>query len=105
MSRRIYTLTNILQQLLLPADVPIDPNEKSEIIKTDFATVTIGESITFHGSPDHTDTATVTFGEVVAHDPLGAGVSPIWVLGPYIPAGTSDTKRVINVDRSPADLY
>jgi hypothetical protein len=47
----------------------------------------------------------VTIGENVAHDPLGAGVSPLWVLGPYIPSGVSDTKRVINIDRSPADVY
>jgi hypothetical protein len=102
---RAFTFIDLLQKLLLPANTPIDPNEVSEIIKTDLATVTITETIALHSSPDHTHTATVTIGEVVAHDPLGAGVSPLWRLGPYIPSGTSDTKRVINLDRTPADLY
>ncbi len=102
---RAFTLIDLLQKLLLPANMPIDPNEVSEIIKTDLATVTITETITLHSSPDHTDTATVTIAEVVAHDPLGSGISPTWVLGSYIPSGTSDTKRVINLDRTPADLY
>jgi hypothetical protein len=41
----------------------------------------------------------------IAHDPLGSGVSPLWQVGPYIPSSTSDTKRVINLDRTPADIY
>jgi hypothetical protein len=104
-SVRAFTFIDVLQAILTPPDTPIDPNEVSEIIKTDLATVTIGELITLHSSPSHTDAATVTMGENIAHDPLGAGVSPLWVLGPYIPSGLSDTKRVINTDRSPADVY
>jgi hypothetical protein len=104
-SVRAFTLIDVLTLLLQPADTPIDPNEVSEIIKTDLATVTIGEAITLHSSPDHTDTATVTIGESIAHDPLGSGVAPTWVLGPYIPSGTSDTKRVINIDHASAVLY
>jgi hypothetical protein len=102
---KTFTLIEVLQSLLQPDATPIDPNEVSEIIKTDNATVTITESITETTTPSHTDTATVTIAEVVAHDPLGAHVGPNWVIGPYIPAGTSDTKRVINVDRTPADVY
>jgi hypothetical protein len=104
-SVRAFTFIDVLTALLQPPDMPIDPNEVSEIIKTDLATLTIGESITLHATPDHTDAATVTIGEVVAHDPLGTGVSPTWVLGPYIPSGTSDTKRVINIDHASAVLY
>jgi hypothetical protein len=102
---RSFTFIDLLTSLLLPAPTAIDPNEVSEMIKTDLATITIGELITLHSSPDHTHTATVTISETVAHDPLGAGVSPLWVLGPYIPSGVSDTKRVINIDRTPADVY
>lgn len=104
-SIRAFTFIDVLQAILTPPDTPIDPDEVSEVIKTDLATVTIGELITLHSSPDHTDAATVTFSENIAKDPLGAGVSPLWVLGPYIPSGVSDTKRVINMDRSQADLY
>ena len=83
-----------------------DPDEVSEEIKTDLQAVTVTESVTLISSPNHTHTATVTITETsIAHDPIGAHVSPIWVLGPYIPSGVSDTKRVINVDRTPADLY
>jgi hypothetical protein len=103
---KTFTLTEILQSLLTPAALPIDPNEVSEIIKVDLATVTITESISERTAPDHTDAATVTITETnIAKDPLGAGVSPIWVLGPYPPSSVSDTKRVINVDRTPADIY
>jgi uncharacterized membrane protein len=102
---RAFSLIDLLQQLLLPANMPIDPNEVSEIIKTDLGEVTITELITLHSSPDHTHTATVTISENIAHDPLGAHVGPLWVLGPYIPSGVSDTKRVINVDRTPSDVY
>jgi hypothetical protein len=102
---RSFSLTDLLQQLLLPANTPIDPNEVSEMIKTDLGEVTITESITLHSSPDHTDTATVTIAESIAHDPLGAHVAPTWVLGPYIPSEVSDTKPVINIQRASAVLY
>src|SRR5262249_26508156 len=98
-------LIDLLQKLLLPANQPIDPNEVSEIIKTDLQSLTITESVTLYSSPDHTHTATVTIAEEIDHDPLGAHVAPTWVLGPYIPAGTSDTKRVINLDHASAILY
>lgn len=104
-SVRAFTFIDVLQALLTPADTPIDPDEVSEVIKTDLATITVGELITLHSSPDHTDAATVTIAENIAKDPLGAGVSPLWVLGPYVPSGVSDTKRVINTDRTPADVY
>ena len=103
---RSFTFIELLQQLLMPAATPIDPNEVSEMIKTDLQTLTLAESITLHSSPDHIDAATVTITEThIAHDPLGAGVAPLWVLGPYIPSGVTDTKRVINLDRASAILY
>jgi hypothetical protein len=82
---RGFTLIEVLQALLLPAAKPIDPNEVSEIIKTDFATVTTAENI--------------------AKDPLGAGLSPTWVLGPYNPSGVADTKRIVCVETQSATLY
>lgn len=104
-SVRAFTFIDVLQALLTPPDEPIDPDEVSEIIKTDLATITVGELITLTSAPNHTDTATVTTAENIGKDPIGAGVSPLWVLGPYIPSGLSDTKRVINTDRTPADVY
>jgi hypothetical protein len=103
---KTFTLMEILQSLLQPVALPIDPNEVSEIIKVDLGTVTITESIAETTTAGHTNTATVTIAETnIAHDPLGTGVSPLWRLGPYIPSSVSDTKRVINLDRSPADVY
>lgn len=102
---RAFSFIDVLTALLQPPDMPIDPDEVSEEIKTDLQTITIAESITLTSAPNHTDIATVTVAEVVAHDPLGAHVAPTWVLGPYIPSGTSDTKRVINLDHASAVLY
>jgi hypothetical protein len=102
---KTFTLIEILQSLLQPVAEPIDPNEVSEIIKVDLSSITISESITETTTPNHTDTASITLSENVAYDPLGAHVGPNWVIGPYIPSGVSDTKRVINVDRTPADVY
>jgi hypothetical protein len=105
-SVRAFTFIDVLQALLQPADTPIDPNEVSETIRTDLARVTVVESITLTSSPTHTHAATVTIAETnIAHDPLGAHVAPIWVLGPWIPSGVSDTKRVINIGHASAVLY
>lgn len=101
---RTYTLIEVLQSLLQPADAQLDPNEVSEVIKTDLQAITIVESIT-RRSADGTDVATVTISENIVKDPLGAGVAPTWVLGPYIPSSVSDTNRVINLDRGSAVLY
>jgi hypothetical protein len=42
-SVRAYTFIDVLQSILTPPDMPIDPDEVSEVIKTDLATVTITE--------------------------------------------------------------
>jgi hypothetical protein len=105
-SVRAFTFIDVLQSLLQPPDVPIDPDEVSEIIKTDIQSVTVAESITLTSSPNHTHSAVVTITETnIAHDPLGAHVAPTFVLGPWIPSGVSDTKRVINLNHVSAILY
>lgn len=81
---RTYTFLEVLQSLLLPEQRAIDPNEISEIIKTDFVTITVTENI--------------------QKDVLGANVEPTWVLGTYTPSGISDPKRNICLDRRSARL-
>ena len=94
-----YTLTDILQSLLQPASFSTSDSEVTDIIKTDLATITIAESIT-RKSADHTDNVAITISESINKDPLGAGVSPTWVLGPYFPSSPSDTKRIGLLDNS-----
>jgi hypothetical protein len=97
---KTFTLIEILQSLLQPAQLAIDPNEVSEIIKVDLATVTITESIALHSSPDHTNTSTITLSESIQKDPIGAGVAPIYVYGAWVPSPLSSPKRVFCVSSS-----
>lgn len=48
----------------------------------------------------YTDQQTAQVTESISKDPLGAGVSPEWALGPYVPTGHTDTKREGNLDTS-----
>lgn len=104
-SVRSYTLTDILSKLLQPKDIQADDSEVSEVIKTDIGEITITETITNSTGDQENDSATITVTEVIAYDPLGAHVAPTWVLGPYIPSSTTDTKRVINLNHTSAELY
>ena len=67
-------------------------------IKLDKKTITITELIEVTSAV--TDIATITVAEDIQKDPLGAGVEPTWVLGPYTPTSISDPKRVGLLDRS-----
>lgn len=91
-------LIEILQKLLEPDPLQASESEVSETIQTDIGTVTIAESIT-RGTP-RADTATLTMSENLQKDPLGAGVEPTWVLGPYFPSSITDTKRLGRLDYS-----
>lgn len=95
---RQFGLIELLQQLLLPDPQQADDAEVAETIKTDTAEVTIDELITTV-SP-YQDFVTITLTESILRDPLGAGVSPTWVLGNYIPTSQSDTKRMGRLDYS-----
>jgi hypothetical protein len=88
-----YTLTEILQSLLQPAAMTSNDAEVTDVIKTDLINITIIESIT-NRAPDYTDAVTITITDNIQKDPLGAGVAPSWVLGPYFPSSITDTKRV-----------
>jgi hypothetical protein len=95
---RQFGLIELLQQLLLPDPQQADDAEVAETIKTDTAEVTIDELITTV-SP-YQDFVTITLTESILRDPLGAGVSPTWVLGNYTPTSQSDTKRMGRLDYS-----
>lgn len=102
---REYTLIEMLQSILQVDTTPLNPNEKNEIIKVILEIAKLTESITLHSSPDHSDVTSLTISESIGKDPIGAGVSPIWVLGPWYPSGLSDTKRVVVVNQISAILY
>jgi len=101
---REYTLIEMLQSILQLDTTTLNPNEKNEVIKVILETVNIVENITYHSSPDHTDATTISISETISKDPIGAGVAPLWVLGPWVPSPLSDPKRVITMDRLSAIL-
>lgn len=98
---RLLGLVDFLIALATPKD--LNTTDTVVVIKQDSSTITITESIA-RGSAVGSDSATITITEGIYNDPLGAGVSPTWVLGPYFPSPYTDTKRVINLDRDSAKL-
>ena len=101
---RTYTLTEILAKLMLPSNLGNDSNitdntSITDLIKNDVATISIAENI-FLKTPITIDAVTVTITESINKDPIGAGVIPIFVLGPYFPSSPADTKRVGLLDNS-----
>ncbi len=87
-----FDLVDVLQNLLQPEALDSSDAETTEIIKTDVTNVTVVESIA-RQTPGGQDVAIITILENVAKDPLGDGVEPEWVLGPYVPTSISDPKR------------
>ena len=90
-STKRYGLIELLQKILEPETLDSDEVEVSEEIFTDTQEVSIAEEITNITPVD--DEQTISIAESILKDPLGAGVEPIWVLGPYTPTGQNDTKR------------
>lgn len=101
-SQRKYDLIDVLQSLIKPDDQQASDAEVAEDIRTDSAIITVEELISLPAAV--TDFITVTVTESLSKDPLGAGVEPTWVLGPYFPSSVSDTKRELNCDYS-FELY
>lgn len=85
------TLIDLLQRIIAPENPAIDENEIAETIYTDLADINITELIT--AVSPLLDQATITAVENIQKDPLGAGVEPTWVLGPYTPTSPTDPKR------------
>ncbi|MFA5080307.1 MAG: hypothetical protein WC472_01640 [Candidatus Paceibacterota bacterium] len=86
-----YNLIDLLQKLIAPINPSLNDSEIAETIYTDITDISIGELIT--AVSPFLDSTPIVVGENVQRDPLGAGVEPIWVLGPYSPTGITDTKR------------
>ncbi len=95
---RQFGLIELLQQLLLPDPMQADDAEVAETIRTDTAEVTVAELISV--VTPYQDFVTVTVGESILNDPLGAGVAPTWVLADYTPTSQTDTKRMGRLDYS-----
>jgi len=90
---RTMGIIEFLQNLLLDqnAQITIAENEVLEKSYLDSQTVGVTEEIT--RITPYQDNQTVQVTEDIQKDPLGAGVSPDWVLAPYVPTGHTDTKR------------
>jgi len=95
---RKYGLIELLQAILEPDPKQSDEQAVAQKIKADVKEITITELIEVTSAV--TDIITLTIAEDIQDDPLGAGVEPTWVLGPYTPTSISDPKRVGLLDRS-----
>lgn len=93
-----YEFIELLQSLLEPEPRQSDADEVAEKIEVDTQTISITELIEVTSAVE--DLATITVTEDIRKDPLGAGVEPTWVYGPYVPSPwPTDTKRVALYDR------
>lgn len=90
---RTIGIIDFLQNLLLSQDQQITVAENEVLEKSYMVneTAQVTELITKISPYQDQQTAQVT--ESLSKDPLGAGVSPDWVLAPYVPSGHTDTKR------------
>lgn len=86
-------IITFLQNLLIKNDEQIEVAENEVLEKGyyDNQVVEITEEIT-KATPEQ-DYQTVSVKESIALGPMGVNVAPIFVLGPYFPAGHSDIKR------------
>lgn len=90
---RTLTIIDFLQRLLLANNTVIEESD-SKILEKSYVvaeTAEVTEEITRISPYSDYQTAGVT--EDIAKDPMGANVSPEWVLAPYVPTGHSDPKR------------
>ncbi len=97
-STKRYDLIDLLQKILEPAPMDSDESETSEEIFTDTQEIRITEEIEFVTPVEADEDITIT--ENIELNPLGAGVEPTWVFGPYSPTGQDDPKRPGRFDYS-----
>jgi len=97
-TQNLYSLNELLQKLLTPPAE--DPNDTviAETILIDLNTINISELIRVM-SPSLV-LQNLSAAENIQKDPLGAGVEPTWVLGPYTPTSPTDPKRWGHLDGS-----
>ena len=91
-------LIDLLQKLITTDQGDINDSEIAETILTNMADIDITEVI--RNVAALKDTIDLTISETINKDPLGAGVEPIWVLGPYVPTSVADPKRQGFLDNS-----
>lgn len=78
-----YSLIEVLQRILNPDAGTIDDSMIAETIETDLSDIEITELIQSIAATNNLELVEST--ESVNYDPIGIGVEPIWVLGPYAP--------------------
>jgi len=91
-------LIELLQKLAAPKQNDIDESIIAEPLFTDLLDIEVAELI--RKVAPYLDQVDLESDETIHKDPLGAGVEPIWVLGPYVPTSASDPKRVGLLDNS-----
>lgn len=88
---RMLGVTDFLLALATPEQA-LDMSQELQTVYSIPHVLTITESITRGTARSVTETVTV--GENIQKDPLGAAVEPTWVLGFYVPSSPTDTKRM-----------
>ncbi|PKM88304.1 hypothetical protein CVU83_01905 [Candidatus Falkowbacteria bacterium HGW-Falkowbacteria-2] len=91
-------LLDLLQKLVVKDQGDINDSEIAETILTDLSDIDITELI--RKVVPLLDQVDLETSESVYKNPLGDGVEPTWVLGPYAPTSVSDPKRVGRLDIS-----
>lgn len=91
-------LLDLLQRLVTKDQGDINDSEIAETILTDLSDIDITEII--RKVVPLLDQVDLETSESISKNPLGDGVEPTWVLGPYAPTSVSDTKRVGRLDIS-----
>ena len=91
-------LIDLLQMLISTDQGALDENLIAETILTDMSDIDVSELI--RKISPLMDLVNLGITTNVWKDPLGAGVEPTWVLGPYAPTSAADTKRMGFLDNS-----
>ena len=91
-------LIDLLQKLTNTDQGVLDENLIAETILTDMSDIDVSELV--RKIMPLLDLVNLNAAETIWKDPLGAGVEPTWVLGPYAPTSASDPKRVGRLDIS-----
>jgi len=97
---RTLGIIDFLQRLLQSNNQEITDSENKILEKSYVISETAQVTEVITRISPYTDQQTAQVTESISKDPLGANVSPEWVLAPYAPAGHTDTKREGNLDIS-----
>lgn len=99
-SLRTIGIIDVLQSLLVNSEKNVEFDEDAVLEKNfvDYQSIQVTEEISVYTPKDDEQDIEVT--EDIEQDPFGTGVSPFFVLAPYIPTSQSDHYREGKLDTS-----